>query len=154
MLSHFSRVWFFAALWTIACQAPLFMRFSRQEYWSGLHALLQGIFPTELTSLTSPALAGTFFTTSTTWEAQLYTKHQIFFCLIIPKKTLNIYFYLLFIWLCQVLDVACRIFSCSMLLVVACGIEFPNQESNPGPLRWECSTLAIRPPRNSPHPPK
>ena len=22
--------------WTIDCQAPLFMRFSRQEYWSGL----------------------------------------------------------------------------------------------------------------------
>ena len=23
-------------LWTVACQAPLSMRFSRQEYWSGL----------------------------------------------------------------------------------------------------------------------
>ena len=23
------------------------MRFSREEYWSGLHALLQGIFPTQ-----------------------------------------------------------------------------------------------------------
>ena len=23
-------------LWTIACQAPLSMRFSRQEYWNGL----------------------------------------------------------------------------------------------------------------------
>ena len=22
--------------WTVACQAPLSMRFSRQEYWSGL----------------------------------------------------------------------------------------------------------------------
>ena len=22
--------------WTVACQAPLFMGFSRQEYWSGL----------------------------------------------------------------------------------------------------------------------
>ena len=28
-------------------QAPLSMGFSRQEYWSGLHALLQGIFPTQ-----------------------------------------------------------------------------------------------------------
>ena len=26
----------FAILWTIACQAPLSMGFSRQEYWSGL----------------------------------------------------------------------------------------------------------------------
>ena len=25
-----------AILWTIACQAPLSMGFSRQEYWSGL----------------------------------------------------------------------------------------------------------------------
>ena len=23
-------------LWTVACQAPLFMEFPRQEYWSGL----------------------------------------------------------------------------------------------------------------------
>ena len=32
-------------LWIIALQAPLFIEFSRQEYWSGLPALLQGIFP-------------------------------------------------------------------------------------------------------------
>ena len=36
MLSHFSRVQLFAALWTVACRAPLFMVFSRQEYWSRL----------------------------------------------------------------------------------------------------------------------
>ena len=33
--------------WTIARQAPLSMVFSRQEYWSGFHALLQGIFLTQ-----------------------------------------------------------------------------------------------------------
>ena len=33
MLSHFSHVWFFATLWTIAYQAPLSMGFSRQENW-------------------------------------------------------------------------------------------------------------------------
>ena len=32
---------------TAAHQAPLFMGFSRQEYWSGLPFLLQGIFPTQ-----------------------------------------------------------------------------------------------------------
>ena len=32
MLSH---VWFLPTLWTVACQAPLSMGFSRQEYWSG-----------------------------------------------------------------------------------------------------------------------
>ena len=26
----------FATPWTVACQAPLSMEFSRQEYWSGL----------------------------------------------------------------------------------------------------------------------
>ena len=38
----------------------------------GCHALLQGIFPTQgfkPTSITSPALAVEFFTTSATWEA-------------------------------------------------------------------------------------
>ena len=36
MLNCFSCVQLFATLWTVACQAPLFMEFSRQEYWSGL----------------------------------------------------------------------------------------------------------------------
>ena len=36
MLSHFRRVRLSATLWTMACQAPLSMGFSRQEYWSGL----------------------------------------------------------------------------------------------------------------------
>ena len=36
MLSCFSHVHLFATLWTVACQAPLSMGFSRQEYWSGL----------------------------------------------------------------------------------------------------------------------
>ena len=32
---------------TVACQAPLSMGFSRQEYWSGCHALLQEVFPAQ-----------------------------------------------------------------------------------------------------------
>ena len=47
------------------------MGFSRQEYWSGLPFPALGDLPypgMELTSLTSPALAGRFFTASTTWE--------------------------------------------------------------------------------------
>ena len=31
-----SCVWLFASPWATACQAPLSMKFSRQEYWSGL----------------------------------------------------------------------------------------------------------------------
>ena len=37
----------FAAPWTVACQASLSMGFSRQEFWSGCHFLLQGIFLTQ-----------------------------------------------------------------------------------------------------------
>ena len=36
MLSHFSGVWLFTTLWTIASQAHLSMGFSGQGYWSGL----------------------------------------------------------------------------------------------------------------------
>ena len=55
-----------------SCQAPLSMGFSRQESWSGLPCPPSGNLPNlgiEPTSLMSPALAGRFFTTSTTWEA-------------------------------------------------------------------------------------
>ena len=36
MESCFSRVRLFVTLWTAACQAPLSMEFSREEYWSGV----------------------------------------------------------------------------------------------------------------------
>ena len=50
------------------------MEFSRQEYWSGLLFPTPGDFTDpgiEPASLTSPALTGRFFTTSTTWEIPL-----------------------------------------------------------------------------------
>ena len=37
----------FATPWGVAHQAPLFTGFLQQEYWSGRHFLLQGIFPTQ-----------------------------------------------------------------------------------------------------------
>ena len=42
-----SHVRLFAIPWTVGCQAPLFVGFPRQEYWSGLPFLLPGIFPTQ-----------------------------------------------------------------------------------------------------------
>ena len=36
VLNCFSCVPLFATPWIVACQAPLSMGFSRQEYWSGL----------------------------------------------------------------------------------------------------------------------
>ena len=65
------HVQLFGTLWTIAHQAPLFMGFTRQEYWSGFPCPPPVDFPNlgiEPTSLMSPALAGRFFTTSTFWE--------------------------------------------------------------------------------------
>ena len=71
VLSHFSHVRLFATLWTVARQAPLSMGFSRQEYWSGLPFPPLGDLPDSKikpTSITFPALAGRFFTTSDTWK--------------------------------------------------------------------------------------
>ena len=69
MLSHFSHVRLFVTLWTVA---PLSMGLSRQEYCSGLPRPPLGDFPSpeiEPVSLVSTALAGRFFTSSTTWGA-------------------------------------------------------------------------------------
>ena len=42
-----SRVWLVVTPWTVACQAPLSMGFSRQEHWSGLPFPSPGIFLTQ-----------------------------------------------------------------------------------------------------------
>ena len=42
-----THVWLFVNPWMVACQSPLSMGFSKQEYWSGWHFILQGIFPTQ-----------------------------------------------------------------------------------------------------------
>ena len=71
VLRYFSCVQIFATLWTVTCQAPLFMGFSRQEYWSGLPISHPGDLPDpriEPASLMPPALAGRVFTTSATCE--------------------------------------------------------------------------------------
>ena len=62
MLSHFSHDRLYATLWTVACQAPLSMGFSRQEYWSGLPFPPSGDLPDPETEPVSPALTGIFFT--------------------------------------------------------------------------------------------
>ena len=44
-LSCFSHAQLFVTLWTVALWAPLSMRFSRQEYWSGLTCHPPGNLP-------------------------------------------------------------------------------------------------------------
>ena len=73
-----SHVQLFATLWTVACQALLFVDFFRQEYWSELpfptpgDLCNPGIKPP---SLASPALAGTFFTTVPPGKPHLFQEH-------------------------------------------------------------------------------
>ena len=80
ILSCFSHGRLFAALWTVAHQAPLSMGFSRQEYCSGLQFPPRRDLPDpgiKPESLTFPALAPGFFTTGATWEAlSLYRYDQ------------------------------------------------------------------------------
>ena len=60
--------------WTVAHQAPLFMGFSRQEYWSGLPCPPPEDLPDpgiEPMSPASPALGGEFFTARVTWHPLL-----------------------------------------------------------------------------------
>ena len=72
VLSRFSCVQLCVTPWTVACQSPLSMGFSRQEYQSGLLFPSPGDLPNqgiEPRCLMSPALAGRFFTTTATGEA-------------------------------------------------------------------------------------
>ena len=62
MLSRFNCVQLFAIPWTVACQAPLSMRFYRQEYWSGFPYPPPGDHPNPWIKPLSPTLVGRFFT--------------------------------------------------------------------------------------------
>ena len=55
---------------TVACQAPLPMEFSRQEYWKGVLFLTPGDLDLPHPAI-ELALAGRFFTTSATWMCLL-----------------------------------------------------------------------------------
>ena len=58
-----SHVQFFVTLWTVAFQAPVYMGFSRYEFWSGLPFPSPGDLPNPGIEPGSPALAHRFFTT-------------------------------------------------------------------------------------------
>ena len=54
------NVWLFVTQRTVACQAPQFMGFSRQEYWSGLLFPSPGVLPNPRIKPRSPALQADF----------------------------------------------------------------------------------------------
>ena len=103
VLSHFGYVWLFATLWTVVPQAPLSTGFSRQEYWSGVPFPPPGDLPDlgiKSASLKSPALAGGFFTSSTTWEAPKYWYicTSRFFCAFINHMHMYMWTPMNFLW--------------------------------------------------------
>ena len=82
----FIPIQLFETPWTVACQVPLSMGLSRQQYWSGLP------FPTpgEPASPASLALTGRFFYHCTTWEAQPYIYMYPFFSKLPSHPACNI----------------------------------------------------------------
>ena len=71
VLSLFSCVQLFETPQTVACQAPLSMEFSKEEYWEWVACLSPGDLPNRGIEPVSPALTGGFLTTSTTQEAHI-----------------------------------------------------------------------------------
>ena len=79
VLNRFSHVQLFATSFTVACQAPLSMGFSRQEYWSGLLCPPLGDLPVlgiKPRSPASPELAGGFLTTSAPGKPDVFSGPQ------------------------------------------------------------------------------
>ena len=62
LTQSFSLVWLFATTRTLACQAPLFMEFSRQEYWHELPFPSPGDLPIQGLNV-SPRTGSEFFAT-------------------------------------------------------------------------------------------
>ena len=80
MLVVLNHVWLFVPPWTVAIQAPLSMRFSRQEYWNGLPCPTPRDLPDpgiEPKSPVSPALAGRFFTTALAAVSPSWMDHHV-----------------------------------------------------------------------------
>ena len=93
MLSH---VQLFVTLWTVAHQAPLSMRFPRQEYWSELPFLPPGALPDtvmETESRSCPALTGEMFTTAPSGKISMHMCLAFFFFFFF-KYLIRLYLYL------------------------------------------------------------
>ena len=128
------------------------MGFPRQEYWSELPFPPPGDLHNPRIEPASPA-------SPTLQAVSLLLSHQgrPEKCICSSKTLFHFYFlnYYLFIWLCQVLVEACRIFLVAAWVTSSCGmwtlncsmwIQFPNKRSNHGSLHRECRVLATGPP--------
>ena len=139
VLSRFSCVQLFATLWTVACQAPLSMGFSRQEYWSELPSpppgdlLNPGIEPM---SLASPVLAGRFFTTEPPGKPSTYVV-VVLSCIRLCETP----------WTIASQAPLSLGFSRQKNTGVGCHFllqgTFPTQGLNPGLLHWQVDSLPL-----------
>ena len=79
MLSCYSRVQPFVILWTVAHQAPLSVRFSKQEYWGGLPFPSPGdLPPRDLAGISCiSCTAGGFFTSEPQASLIFYAIHGV-----------------------------------------------------------------------------
>ena len=92
----------FATLWAVACQSPLSMRFSRQEYWNGLPFPSPGDLPNtgiKLASLVSPALAGVLYHWCHLGSHNSFGFHSLDCCLC-PSFFLSFFLKFIYFWLC------------------------------------------------------
>ena len=71
------HVQLFATPWTAACQAPLSMEFSRQEYWSGLPFPSPGDLLNPRIKPIPPPLADGFFTTKAPGKLSLTFRERL-----------------------------------------------------------------------------
>ena len=76
LLSHFSCDQLFETLWTVACQAPLSMGFSRQEYWSALALPSPEDLPNPGIKPRSPT-SPVFYATISGWAVQQWLSNTI-----------------------------------------------------------------------------
>ena len=63
-----SHIWLFETPWTVACQAPLSMEFSTQEYWIGLSSPSPRDPPNPGIELGSPALQADSLPSEPQWK--------------------------------------------------------------------------------------
>ena len=120
-------------LWTIACQAPLSMEFSRQDTGVGCHCVLQGIFSTQESNLRllhwqavfTPELSGKPFQlmmalviTECYWKTD---SNSLIF--VLNQRTMFVYLRF-FSWGCQ----KHRFFQHALFTVLCASTEAPCQE--------------------------
>ena len=67
-----SRVWLFATLWTVACEAPLSKGFPRQEYWTGVPFPPPGGLPNPVDWTLISCISSQILYHWATWEAPFH----------------------------------------------------------------------------------